>query len=183
MADTINTNTNAFAQDSFKAELQQKACEVQESESYAREQHKSVAQDAAIMAASKSDEFAKVAEAGFVIEDKPEGVVEVAKEKIGEGMDMAREGLNTAGQSITGAAESVKEGTGQAYTSTVGTLSGAMETVREKIGEGLEFVAEKMAEAGAALTEKSEDTKSQGVSMQKQAELNQAKINLKPAGN
>ena len=171
---------NTFSSTSFKEELKDKACEVENSSSYAWEQHKSVAQDAAVMAASKSGDFAKAAEGDFGQQQSSEGMIEVAKEKLGEGVEMAKEGLHTASNTMSGAVESVKEGTNQAYTSTVGTISGAVETAREKIGEGLEFVAEKMKEAGEALTEKADTTKGQGLAMQKQAELNQARINLKP---
>jgi len=175
---------NTFAGQAFKEELQAKAGEVQDSTSYAWEQHKSVAQDAAVMAASKSGDFAKAAESDFAMPQTSEGMIDMAKEKLGEGVEMVKEGLNTgmstASQTMSGAVETVKDTSNTAYSSAIGTVSGAMETVREKIGEGLEFVAEKMKETGEAMIQKADETKSQGIALERQAELNQARIGLKP---
>jgi len=140
-----------FAQSAFKCELQQKACEMQGSTSYQWEAHKSVANDAAVMAASKAPDFAKVAAAGFPApRDEPEGYIEIAKEKIGETFESAKDTLSSA-------LDSAKD-----------TLSGAFEGAKEKTGEAIEFVAEKMKGAGEALSDKAEDAKAQGLKMQHQ---------------
>jgi len=90
-------NNKQFSEAAFKEEIEQKACEKMDSTSYQWEAHKSVANDAAVMAASKAPDFAKVAEAGFPApKDAPEGYLEIAKEKLGDSLETAKDTLSSA---------------------------------------------------------------------------------------
>jgi len=138
-------NNKQFAQSAFKSELAQKACEMQDSTAYQWEAHKSVANDAAVMAASKAPDFAKVAEAGFPApKDAPEGYLEIAKEKLGETLESAKDSMDSAKEA----------------------LANAFDTAKEKTGEAIEFLSEKMKEAGEALSDKGEEIRGKGQEMQ-----------------
>eukprot|EP01087_Luapelamoeba_hula_P019878 TRINITY_DN6654_c1_g1_i2.p1 TRINITY_DN6654_c1_g1~~TRINITY_DN6654_c1_g1_i2.p1 ORF type:complete len:448 (-),score=114.11 TRINITY_DN6654_c1_g1_i2:74-1417(-) len=134
---TPDNSDKAFAQSEFKAELAEKADSLLNTEPHQYESHKLVAMDAAVKAASKTGDFAAVAEAGFPTINAKQDTDDV-KAPSAEGQEslflLARDRL-----------DAVMASTNKALNSTVSTLEGAVGIARDTIGEGLEFIASKMS--------------------------------------
>eukprot|EP01087_Luapelamoeba_hula_P020740 TRINITY_DN712_c0_g1_i2.p1 TRINITY_DN712_c0_g1~~TRINITY_DN712_c0_g1_i2.p1 ORF type:complete len:624 (-),score=203.13 TRINITY_DN712_c0_g1_i2:132-1949(-) len=131
---TPDHSADTFAQPSFQEELSRKAQETMQSDTYQADVHRSVAMDAAVLAASKSEDFAKSAGAGFPAPKEAEGIIEIAKEKLGETVEVAKETIASLQKSLPGAMETARESTGHAYIATVNTITEAVELAKDKIG-------------------------------------------------
>jgi len=143
----------------FKCELKQAAEAMQSSDVYAFEQHKEVANDAAVMAASKSSDFAKATEK---LDASPEpSRKEIAKEKISETKQAMGENWD----------HSKKEG--------MKKMEGTMESMKEKASEVMEKVADKMKDVSEALGEKADQTKANAQHKKAEAQLGKQKASLK----
>jgi len=134
----------------FADELKDAAVEHNQSAGCQWEAHKDVARDAAAMAASKSSEFAKAAD-GEGLAAGSEGYIDMAKEKLGETVGLAKEkGM-------------------LAYGWTGEKIEVVLEGAKEKTGEALEYIGDKMKGAGGAMMEKGLEAQDKGIELQDKA--------------
>eukprot|EP01087_Luapelamoeba_hula_P019360 TRINITY_DN63_c0_g1_i1.p2 TRINITY_DN63_c0_g1~~TRINITY_DN63_c0_g1_i1.p2 ORF type:complete len:208 (+),score=61.41 TRINITY_DN63_c0_g1_i1:980-1603(+) len=186
----------------FKEELAQAATEVQSTATYSFDAHQAVAKDAAVMAASKSADFAEAAEKIDAEPSEMNKEIEILREKLDDTLVSAKatlevakdtlvialnevkgatiEGYEATVEAIGNAYVEVKERSAQAIDVTYKTVVGGIEGAKEKTGEALEYIGEQMKTTGELLTDKADSVKSEGLRLEREAELNQAKLNLTP---
>jgi len=156
-----------FAQLAFKEELK---CQVEnkcETENYQWQAHKEVANDAAVMAASKACDFAKAAE-------KVDAPIEPTL------MDMAVDALQSTREAVSDSFQQGREQTAMAYKAGMNKVEGAMGAVKEKAGEAMETMAGKLQQMSESMGEKAAETKETAQHMQAEAQLSQQRANLNP---
>jgi len=141
-----------FGQEEFKKELGDAAAEHRDTAGYQFEEHKLVAKDAAAMALSKSEQFAKACESegstaageGIMTTGKE---FELLKEQLGETMDHAKDAMIIAKDTIIVGLQEAKEKTGEALDATKVELAKAYDISKEKTALAYDFSKEKTIHA------------------------------------